>query len=195
MNIFVLSEDVAEAARSHLDRHVVKMVVEYAQLLSTAHRVCDGRPSVRVRPFGRTQNLRLLADEAVELREVRDEQKYVIVNPRCYSITHQNHPSAVWARETRANYLWLYALFQELSDEYTFRYDRIHKTWNDLGEFLREPPTTIKNGNITSFAQAMGDEFKVPNNAVMAYRNYYNGAKASFATWKRREAPSWFSPN
>lgn len=194
MNIFVLSNDAAEAARSHLDRHVVKMVIEYAQLLSTAHRVIDGRPLTLIRPNGRAQNLRLLADEIVELREVRDEPKYVITNPRCYNITHQNHPSAIWARETKENYLWLYSLFQELSGEYTFRYDRIHKTWNDLGEFLREPPTNIKHGNITDFAQAMGDEFKVPNNAVMAYRNYYNGAKASFATWKKREVPNWFSP-
>ena len=195
MNIFVLSEDAAEAAQAHLDRHVVKMVIEYAQLLSTAHRVIDGLPAAFVRPNGRTQNLRLLLDETAELREVRDEPKYVIVNPRCYSITHQNHPSAVWARETRGNYCWLYSLFQELAKEYTFRYDKIHKTWSDLGEFLREPPLKIKNGDITEFAQAMGDEFKVSENAVMAYRNYYNGAKASFATWKRREIPSWFNHN
>jgi hypothetical protein len=26
----------------HLDKHVVKMIIEYAQLMSTAHRVLDG---------------------------------------------------------------------------------------------------------------------------------------------------------
>lgn len=37
MNIFVLASDPEECARYHCDKHVVKMVVEYAQLLSTAH--------------------------------------------------------------------------------------------------------------------------------------------------------------
>lgn len=35
MNIFYLSEDPEEAARWHNDRHVVKMVTEYAQILCT----------------------------------------------------------------------------------------------------------------------------------------------------------------
>lgn len=37
MNIFYLSSNPAEAAQSHCDKHVVKMIVETAQLLSTAH--------------------------------------------------------------------------------------------------------------------------------------------------------------
>jgi len=35
MNIYVLSRDVAEAARYHVDRHVAKMIVESAQILCT----------------------------------------------------------------------------------------------------------------------------------------------------------------
>ena len=42
MNIFYLSHDVDECARFHVDKHVVKMILESAQLLSTAHRVLDG---------------------------------------------------------------------------------------------------------------------------------------------------------
>jgi len=37
MNIFVLSKDPLEAARYHCDKHVVKMILETAQLLCTAH--------------------------------------------------------------------------------------------------------------------------------------------------------------
>lgn len=36
MNIFYLSRDIEEAARYHVDKHVVKMPIEYAQLLSSA---------------------------------------------------------------------------------------------------------------------------------------------------------------
>jgi len=39
VNIFLLSRDVQECAESHCDKHVVKMILEYAQLLSTAHHV------------------------------------------------------------------------------------------------------------------------------------------------------------
>ena len=41
MNIFFLDARPINAARFHGDRHVVKMVLETAQLLSTAHRVVD----------------------------------------------------------------------------------------------------------------------------------------------------------
>ena len=42
MNIFFLHRDPEQAAKEHVDKHVVKMIVEYAQLLSTAHRMLDG---------------------------------------------------------------------------------------------------------------------------------------------------------
>lgn len=42
MNIFYLSRDPAEAARLQCDRHVVKMILETGQLLSTAHVELDG---------------------------------------------------------------------------------------------------------------------------------------------------------
>lgn len=38
MNIFILSDDPSEAAKMHNDRHVVKMILESAQMLSTVVR-------------------------------------------------------------------------------------------------------------------------------------------------------------
>ena len=35
MNIFVLDNDINKCAEAHCDKHVVKMIVEYCQLLST----------------------------------------------------------------------------------------------------------------------------------------------------------------
>lgn len=37
MNVFVLHRDPVKCARAHCDKHVVKMILETAQLLSTAH--------------------------------------------------------------------------------------------------------------------------------------------------------------
>tara|TARA_R110000824_G_scaffold148878_1_gene318827 strand:- start:612 stop:1139 length:528 start_codon:yes stop_codon:yes gene_type:complete len=42
MNIFYLHPNAQVCAEMHCDAHVVKMLLEYAQLLSTAHRELDG---------------------------------------------------------------------------------------------------------------------------------------------------------
>ena len=47
MNIFYLDEDVIACARAHMDKHVVKMPIEYAQLLSTAHH-CLNTPQAKL---------------------------------------------------------------------------------------------------------------------------------------------------
>ena len=44
MNIFVLSFNFVECAQDMVDRHVVKMILEYCQLLSTAHHILDHEP-------------------------------------------------------------------------------------------------------------------------------------------------------
>ena len=49
MNIFVLSEDVKEAAEWHVDRHVVKMPLETAQMLCTALSI-NGHSDVEYKP-------------------------------------------------------------------------------------------------------------------------------------------------
>lgn len=41
MNIFYLDSLPSVAAKSHCDQHVSKMCIEYAQLMSTAHHLCD----------------------------------------------------------------------------------------------------------------------------------------------------------
>jgi len=49
MNIFYTHHLPSECARDHCDKHLVKMVLETAQLLSTAHHVIDGvdaRPNI-----------------------------------------------------------------------------------------------------------------------------------------------------
>ena len=42
MNIFYLDKRPDDAAEMHCDKHCVKMILEYAQMLSTAHRELDG---------------------------------------------------------------------------------------------------------------------------------------------------------
>ena len=48
MNIFILDKHPITAAQSQCDKHVVKMVLESAQMLSTTHRVLDDIPDDNV---------------------------------------------------------------------------------------------------------------------------------------------------
>lgn len=42
MNIFYLDHDIHKCAQYHCDKHVVKMILENCQMLSTAHHILDG---------------------------------------------------------------------------------------------------------------------------------------------------------
>ena len=179
MNIFYLDNDTATCAEMHNDKHVVKMILEYAQLLSTAHRVLDGTLIDRLSPSGRKQKAYVLADN----RE-----------SALYSATHINHPSAIWVRKTHQNYIWLTELLEELCCEYTYRYEKTHKVERDgLLKVLRTNlPANIPIGPFTAPTPAMPDDVKVPGNSLASYRNYYNKNKTHLADWKKRPVPQWF---
>ena len=162
MNIFYLDNCPKKAAQAHVDRHAVKMVLEYAQLLSTAHRVLDKQP----------QNSEII-----------------------YAKTHENHPSAVWARKSNQTYDWLYELFCETAEEYKFRYRKNHLTYVKLKEVLKQKPIHIPKMSVfIPPTPAMPDEYKVKDNSLLSYRNYYINGKVHLANWSRRTKPDWFIP-
>lgn len=165
MNIFFLDHHPIKAARMHCDKHVVKMILESAQMLCTAHRVLDG-------------NNLILEDK--ELNSV------------LYKATHINHPCSKWIREGSMNYTWLYCLFEELCYEYTFRYGKIHKCQKLFIPLLCEHPKNLKFDMVfTEVVQAMPEEYKELFNPVKAYRNYYLNAKKDILKYTNREYPDW----
>jgi hypothetical protein len=86
--------------------------------------------------------------------------------------------------------LWLKDLALELNTEYRFRYekDSDHKSISVLSEITN---CSYENKGLTEFAQAMPDEYKVPGDAVKAYRQFYLGEKMKFAKWSKRSVPEW----
>lgn len=192
MNIFVLHQNPYEAARQHCDKHVVKMILEYGQLLSTAHRLLDGILHVATDEEGRVKpkKLWLLDGEDVCLKEEAGGMRWTVVNSRCYQVAHANHPCSVWARETDSNYHWLYQLFDGCLREYEGRYHRRHSA-SRIREFLSVAPKVIKRDQLTPFVQAMPNEYK-NKDAVEAYRAFYIGSKVRFARWKTGNTPDWF---
>lgn len=177
MNIFYLSKSRQLCVIYMVDKHVIKMILEYAQLLSTAHRVLDGNVE-NIKTNGRKYT-RYVFDEA---------------DPRCvlYKSTHINHPCAIWVRESIWNYRWLYGLFTNLCDEYTYRYGKIHKCDQTLRLVLQHSPRNIPKLEMkTPLPQAMPDKYKC-DDCIKAYRDYYCGEKSKFANWRGRDVPYWF---
>ena len=183
MNIFYLDKDPRVCAEYHVDKHVVKMILEYCQLLSTAHRIIDGKESVEKKYVQGSLPARY-----------RNVKHWILTDERettLYSATHINHPSAVWVRRSYENYVWLYQLFTELLKEYTYRYGKTHACAR-LVEDLYTPPTHIAKGiGFTEPTPAMPDDYKVPGNSIQSYKNYYLGDKQRMFSWKNREKPSW----
>lgn len=179
MNVFYLSHSVKSCAEYHVDKHVVKMILEYAQLLSTAHRFLDGVSSVALSTNGRNVKRWKLSDPYLD--------------QKLYMATHINHPSAVWARDSKENYIWLCNMLISLCEEYTYRYGKTHKVESDglCYVLLKNIPKNIKHSDFTEPTPAMPDEYKVPGNSILSYRNYYNGAKTRMFSWKKREIPDW----
>ena len=144
MNIFYLSTDPTKAAKYMYNKHVVKMILESAQLLCTAHIISDG--------------------EAADVP---------------YKATHKNHPSAIWARESVSNYIWLYDHMIALGNEYTRRYGKKHLTILKCSGVLCKAPANVTKTEFTPMPQCMPDQYKVPGNSVEAYWNYYEAEKVN----------------
>ena len=156
MNIFGLHPKPRKCARYHVNRHVVKMILEYAQQLSTCWHVID------------------------------PEHKLFCPTMKP---THKNHPCSKWVRESTGNYKWLCELALELCKEYTYRYNRVHKTEAVISVLaLNIPP--LPSDTMTRLPLAMPDEFKT-DSVVKSYRLYYKHGKKHIHAWKNRDTPKF----
>lgn len=177
MNIFYLSHDAIQAAQWMVDKHVVKLILESAQMLSTTHRFLDG-----IEVPGKSKTGRNV--KRWRLDDARD--------PVIYTATHVNHPSTVWVRQSIMNYNWLVDHFHALGKEYTYRYGKIHKCFqSDLAFMLSSPPNNLKNYEWTKMPSAMADEYKISDDPLTNYRHYYKIGKSHLHAYTKRQPPEW----
>lgn len=178
MNIFYLDSNPKTCAEYHCDKHVVKMIIEYAQLMSTAHRVLDGEEYIDQTAKGHKIKRWRMKDEKYETGLMK--------------ASHINHPSGVWTRQSKQNYTWLLKMWLHLFAEYTHRYGKRHACEKYI-DFLYSAPKNIPEGSFTEPPPAMPDYCKVAGNSIASYHKYYINEKIRFAKWKNREVPMWFS--
>ena len=153
------------------------MVIEYAQLLSTAHRMLDGTHWIDASSGRRIKRWRL------------DNSN---MDGVLYKASHINHPSAIWVRQNNSQYQYMYNMFENLCDEYTYRYGKIHMTDSKLRELLVDSPKNIPIGSFQEPPQCMPYYCK-QSNAVDGYRNYYREEKKGFAKWTNRDIPEFMN--
>jgi len=185
MNIFILDDNPVKAAQLQCDKHVVKMVLESAQMLSTAHRMLDG--TVEKRP---SKSGKRMVNYYKHPDPVMDEQLYKAV--------HFNHPCTVWTMQTTANYRWHYTHFIALCNEYKYRYGKEHLTDTKMRRVLAKYPDNLPRKKLTPFALAMQHQPQCINrdDPVQSYKDYYITKQSNFKmVWSKREIPEWFVYN
>lgn len=186
MNIFLLSLVPREAAQWHVDKHVVKMILETCQLLYSAHWAL-GRPeilgpqSLSVAGLSKLQKTLHLPES---MRSAPDGG---------YRPVHIHHPCTVWTRRTIGNYMWLCELGKELLTEFEWRYGHKHKCEKHLMWLEKNPPSNIRQLGLSPFAIAMDPQYRISKDPVECYRHFYRTSKAErgLIEYTRRNTPEW----
>lgn len=152
MNIFYLDKNPQKCASYHCDKHVVKMIVETAQLLSTTCHVTNQQVDFDI-----------------------------------YRKTHVNHPSTIWVRSSLNNFNWLAEMGGYLCDEYTKRYNKVHKTEDMIHKFMWFEPI-LPDLLFYDPPQCMPEKFR-SFNSITAYRHYYREGKKHILKYKNSPVP------
>ena len=118
-----------------------------------------------------------------------------------YRPSHRNHPSSIWTRQSFDNFQWLIEHAYGISDEYTARYGKIHKSLEVLKwceDHIHK--LSFNSYDLTKFAIAISPdsicrtlpEFN-EDDPVLCYRLYYFFDKAHLASWKNQDPPYWYN--
>ena len=98
----------------------------------------------------------------------------------------------MWAGDSRANFQWLAHHAEALLDEYYHRFGKVHACHNPIYQ-MSSMRDIIPEGDLTTFAQAMPDEYK-DDDVVKAYRSYYKSKQYSKGgvRYVRTDVPTWW---
>lgn len=190
MNIFVLHPKPRKCARWHVDKHVVKMILETCQLLYTAHWVLH---------YTELQEI-TSAIKLSRTQKTKEVPEYMRTAPRCeatgeptYRPCHAQHPCAKWTRASSGNYQWLCQLGMELAREFRIRFDHVHSCEKHLQWLMEHVPPTIPLNERIDFVIAMDEEYRISKDPIRCYRHYYLTQKADkgILHYTYRCSPHW----
>ena len=170
MNIFFLDKRPDDCAEMHCDKHVVKMILESAQMLSTAHRVLD-------EDVAHPDLYKITHKNHPSTIWTRSSKQHYDWLFRLFRMLSEEYTKR-YSKKT---------LIKNFGGEF-----KVHKTWEKLGKILGFPPKNIAQKKWEDPPQCMPDHCKKPD-TIDAYRNYYLTEKASISTWKYSNQPTWWT--
>ena len=164
MNIFVLHRDPKIAAQMHIDKHVTKMSIEYAQLLSSAHHVWSSAENPALVGLYKPTHINHPATK--------------------WARSHPSHYAWLYelACATWDEYTYRYGKIHASS---RLRAQLAHIP--DINGGVATPPPQC----MPDIHKVTGDSWDA---TIDGYRQYYQFVKVSFATWKVRPSPEWWHP-
>ena len=133
MNIFFLDERPDKCAEMHNDKHCVKMILESAQMLSTAHRILDED------------------DAHPDLYKIAHKNHPSTIWVRSSKLHYD------WL------FRLFRMLSAEYTLRYSNGKFKVHKTWDKLGKILETAPKNIVDNGWVDPPQCMPDHCKKPN--------------------------------
>ena len=165
MNILILDKSIEVSAKYHVDRHIVKMPTETAQMISF-----------------------LYHDKELWQGEVPD----FIMG---FSKTHYKHPCTIWIRDSLDNFEYACRLGMELYNEYQYRYNKPdkHQRARDIFQFALQNPPKLERKGLTPFAQAMDKEYIKFSCPILNYQEYYRIGKEHLHKWTKRGTPPFLT--
>lgn len=176
MNIFVIDRDPYVSAQHLPDRHVTKMILECAQMLSIvfSHHYWD---------IGQVKKV-----DGTPFKTARGAFK--------------NHPCTQWAAAHPNNCAWLIAHAVGLCNEFYLRYEKHHGLARSINEvadlFEAKRVPLMSHLYVDKFARAMPEDLKNDYSIddVTAYRRYLNRKGWCYSNFKRLPGrrPDWLQP-
>jgi len=115
-----------------------------------------------------------------------------------YKLTHKNHPSAIWTRESIHNYIYVVLLGLELCNQMRERFGTKDQKAEKVLEWCSLNIPNLNNIEMTIPKLAFDEEFLVNQNtsineAIENYRSYYINGKKHLHKWTKNKKPSWIN--
>jgi len=199
MNIFAFDKCPMQSALWLDDIRKNKMILESAQMLSTAVRLLIGTPiEVRVKHGSgvRLKQHWLLPNE--DIKEIGESVTLFsnLFSDSIYKVAYANHPCTIWARQSRGNFKWLlshmsHLFLQKHGNHNSSRLIPMLEKYGDEIHFAEEGLTEFAN---CARNQERGVDYSHYKDVHEAYRLYMNDRwkeRNITLTWRWGEQPEW----
>jgi len=174
MNLFFLHVDPQTCAQQHCDKHVVKMLLETAQILYTAHHL-----SKSILPKGAYKLSYPGHPTVVWASKCYENYKYASLVGIYLSKEYTHRYGKIHSCDKHIK--WLYENIPSFSNEINYK-NKVVLSYND----------DFQSAGMTPVPLAMPEDVK-SYDTIHSYRSYYIIYKKHFTKWTSREVPYWFT--